>query len=239
MANAYYAAIKDFQEKLARYAAEVFRNCGGELPLRLGDYNLLAHKQNCLESSTAFGYIIEEFLVSKLEIYSQSHTGSDCVIRRADGSATASSYDCFSYFGGIKALVNVKADKGGNNAVAAINRLYDDYVVRSPEQTKCFLVLKVNYRTGVSESDGERKIFIGGLSSFFLEEIDYLRCHKETGKIPQDHRNWSPNAYNANSGRLKATDRIRSAYAVPPEDVSFEFTRGTIGGIFRINAAAK
>jgi hypothetical protein len=81
--------------------------------LKLEDYNLLKHSDNCLESSTAFGYILEEFLVYKLEIYSANHGGSDYAVKRTGGSAATSSYDCFSFLDecGIKALVNIKADK--------------------------------------------------------------------------------------------------------------------------------
>ncbi|MDR2430933.1 MAG: hypothetical protein LBD99_01570 [Candidatus Margulisbacteria bacterium] len=230
MTNSYYSRIKDFQAKITYYAKEIFKVYGNELQLCLEDYNLLAHKDNCLESSTAFGYLIEEFLVSKLEIFSLNHTDADYVIKRAKGSATASSYDCFSVIGGLKALVNIKADKRNNNAIAAINKLYADYVLS--EQIKCYLVLKVHYSIKISERDGKRKIFIDEVSSFFLEEIDFSGGHK------QDHRNWSAK-FNANSGRLQATDMFRQQNKVPEQNISYENTRAMLECIYNNNLSAR
>ena len=170
MNNRYYENLKDFQKKITFYANEIFKVYGNELLLRLEDYNLLENNNNCLETSTAFGYIIEEFLVSKLEIYSQTHKlPNDYRIKRGKGSTTTASYDCTAGIrNGITALVNIKADKKSNNAVAAINILYNDYVVNNPKQTKCYLVLKVHYKISSSEKDGQRKIFTDKVSSFFL-----------------------------------------------------------------------
>jgi hypothetical protein len=230
MTNPYYNKIKDFQAKITYYAKEIFKVYGNELQLCLEDYNLLAHENNCLESSTAFGYLLEEFLVSKLELFSQSHTGTDYVIKRADGSATASSYDCFSVIGGLKALVNIKADKQHNNAIAAINKLYADYVL--PEQIKCYLILKVHYSIKISGRDGKRKIFIDDVNSFFLEEIDFSGGHK------QDHRNWSAR-FNANSGRLQATDVFRQQNKVLEQNISYENTRTMLNHIYSNNLAER
>ncbi|MDR0983856.1 MAG: hypothetical protein LBL93_02450 [Ruminococcus sp.] len=223
--NIYYEMIKDFKHKIEKYATEIFKVYGNELQLRLEDYNLLTNDKNCLESSTAFGYIIEEFLVSKLEIYSQNHTENEYVIQRTDGSTTTSSYDCFSMLGDIKVLVNIKADRKNNNAIAAINRLYNDYVLEDPKKIKAYLVFKVHYHIGVSERDFKRKIFIDNISSFFLEEIDFSEGHQ------QDKRSWSE-VYNPNSGRLQATAAFRLEHKVAVENISYENTRIMINKIF-------
>jgi len=228
MSNNYYLAIKDFQSKITTYTKEIFKVYGNELQLRLEDYNLLANDKNCLESSTAFGYIIEEFLVSKLEIYSKDHIGTDYVIRRTDGSTTTSSYDCSSNTNKIKVLVNIKADKQGNNAIAAINRLYNDYVLRNPEQIKAYLILKVHYRIDISQRDDKRKIFIDDISSFYLEEIDFSYGHK------QDNRNWSK-VYNANAGRLQAPPAFREKHMLNEQEISYENTKEMIEKIFKDN----
>jgi hypothetical protein len=238
MNNKYYASIKDFQAKITRYATEILKVYGNELQLKLEDYNLLAHDKNCLESSTAFGYIIEEFLVSKLGIYSANHTVPEYVIQRPDGSTTTSSYDCYSMVTGIKVLVNIKADKQTtdkqttdkqtNNAIAAIKKLHSDYVKQTPKQVKAYLVFKVHYHIAISERDKKRKIFIDKTSSFFLEEIDFSRGHH------QDRRSWSAK-YNANSGRLQATPAFRCNNKVEEQNISYEYTKMMLQDMFTNN----
>jgi len=230
MSNAYYDSLKDFQQKIEYYVNEIFKVYGNELQLRLEDYNLLTSENNCLESSTAFGYIIEEFLVSKLEIYTQKHNlPTDYKIGRGSGSTTTASYDCSAEIqGGILAFVNIKADKKNNNAVSAINILYNDYVVHNPETPKCFLVLKIHYEISSSPKDHQRKIFVNEISSFFLEEVDNSKEHK------QDSRNWSA-TFNANSGRLQASSAFRKSHKVDYDNVSYENTRNTIQAIYDRN----
>jgi len=228
MANNYYTAIKDFQQKVEEHTRQIFACSDNELLLSLGNYNLLAHDNNCLVSSTAFGYIIEEFLVSKLEIYTKNLQDARYIIKRTDGSTTTSSYDCYSMFDGIKALVNIKAEKNSNDAIAAINKLHKDYVVQNAGQVKAYLVLKVHYSVGISKRDGERKIFVDDISSFYLEEIDFSGGHK------QDKRSWSA-AYNANSGRLQASPHFRQINKAPVQDISYENTREMLKNIFLAN----
>lgn len=215
----YYAHIKDFEDKILQYTREIFKVYGNELELKLEDHNLLENEKGCLESSTAFGYLLEEFLVSKLERYTKDHLKpKDYKISRADGSTTNASYDCLSIIQDeIMALVNVKVSKRANYAISAINILYNDYVVTNPKIQKCFMILKVHYSIRESEQDGLRKIFIDNVTSFFLEEVDFMKEHK------QDHRSWSQN-YNANSGRLQASDAFRKTHKVDIKDISYENT---------------
>ena len=78
--NNYCEKIKFVKTKIVSYLNEIFKVYGNELLLRLEDYNLLQNKDNCIESSTATGFIMEEFIVSKLETYSQSHNNIDFLI---------------------------------------------------------------------------------------------------------------------------------------------------------------
>lgn len=221
MKNEYYGKIKMFQDEIILYSKEIFAVYGNELLLRLEEYNLLENDNNCLESSTAFGYIIEEFLVSKLEIYSKIKKYK---IKRPVGSTTVSSYDCFSEFNQIKALINIKADKQNNNAIAAINKLYFDYTT-NPKQEKCYLILKIHYKIDISDKDKQRKIFIKKVDSFFIEEIDFSQGYK------QDNRNWSK-VYNANSGRLQATTKFRIDNKVDSSKVSYKKTKEMLENIY-------
>jgi hypothetical protein len=230
MNNQYYESLKDFQNELTDYVNQIFRVYGNELLLLLTDYNLLASEDNCLESSTAFGYIIEEFLVSKLEIYTHTKGVGKYQIERGRGSTTNSSYDCLSDISnGILALINVKAEKKSNNAIAAIKLLHKDYVVNKPEQIKCYLVLKVHYEIDISKSDNQRKIFIKDVYSFYLEEVDYSKEHK------QDKRSWGGDENPLNNGRLQASSGFRRNHLVPENKVSYENTRKMVQAIYDRN----
>lgn len=67
----YYRNLKVLQSKVENYAKQIFKAYGNELVLKLEDYNLLEDENNCIESSTAIGFIIEEFLTSKISIYTK------------------------------------------------------------------------------------------------------------------------------------------------------------------------
>ncbi len=225
--NEYYEELKKFQNKIEFYAKEIFKVYGNELQLKLEDYNLLSNEKNCIESSTSTGFIIEEFIVSKLETYTKSHKLPDeYQILRTEGSTTNSSYDCYSKINlNIKALINVKICKGANNAIASINALYQDYVVKDPKQTKCFMILKIHYQFAKSKKDNQRKIFIKKVESYFLEEVDFSYGHK------QDHRNWSQK-FNPSSGRLQVSnkDRENLLIAEPSYNKTFEFINSMVKG---------
>lgn len=127
---------------------------------------------------------MEEFLVSKLETFTQNHVAPDYKICRdvSVHSTTNASYDCFSWLEPSRfAMINLKMNKTGsaNNAVAAIHRLYEDFVVKSPETPKCFLVLKIFYDFALSTRDRQRKIFVTNASAYFLDEINLRENHRQ------------------------------------------------------------
>ena len=218
-------SIDDFKTKIVEYTEQIFKYSSNELILRLEQLNLLNNEDNCLESSTAFGFIIEEFLVSKLDEYTMRHDGDkDYRVRRTGQSVSETSYDCISAIhDGIRALVNVKVCKvgGANNAVAAIQQLYRDYVETDPDMEKCFLVLKVHYgfcHSARNGTQGERAISIEKVDAFFLDGVDLTKEHL------QDHRSWSGKAKNANAGRLQVSDAFLSSHIVPASKVSYANT---------------
>lgn len=230
--NRYYEKLKFVGIKISQYLSEIFKVYGYELLLRLEEYNLLTNPNNCIETSTATGFVMEEFIVSKLEIYTRSHNGTDEIkIQRMNGRSTInSSYDCFAEYDGIFVMVNIKVQKDGtsNNAVAAINMLHNDYVVTNPEQEKAYLVLKTHYKFDRSTRDNQRKIIIKNLSGYYLEELDFSGGHH------QDHRNWSAN-YNASSGRLIISDSWKKTHLLNENDISYLRTKEFIDGIYRIS----
>lgn len=230
----YYARLTDFKTKILSYVETIFKCYGRELLLRLEDYNLLEHPNNCLQSSTAIGYVMEEFLVSKLETFTQNHVAPDYKICRDASvhSTTNASYDCFSWLEpSLFAMINLKMNKTGsaNNAVAAIHRLYEDFVVKSPETPKCFLVLKIFYDFALSTRDRQRKIFVTNVSAYFLDEINLRENHR------QDKRNWSAEL-NLNSGRLQISEKTLRENRLAPEEISYQNTCETLRAIVERNA---
>lgn len=232
MPNQFYDEIRRAQGRIESYVRQIFAEYENELSLRLGNLNLLQNEHNCLESSTAIGFILEEFLVSRLEASTLNNEGpEDFRIRRsADAATTSLSYDCSSWIGDIRMLINVKVNKRGssNDAVAAIGQLYKDFVRTDPTVGKCFLVLKVNYDFGCA-SDGERKIFINDVMTYFLDEVDLSREHK------QDHRNWSEE-FQADSGRLLVSNAFRCSHRVPSDQISYANTVAMLEAVKQRNS---
>lgn len=228
----YYEKLDYIKNEIINYTNEIFKVYGNELLLKLEDYNLLSNKNNCIQSSTAPGFIIEEFIVSKLIMYTQSHNEDKMIIKRTNKSTVDSSYDCYSDFMGIRVLINIKSEKTSNNAISAINKLYNDYVICDTNIEKAFLILKINYSFKQSHRDFQNKIFIENTTAFFIEEIDFSNGHK------QDHRNWSENL-NLNSGRLQVSKAYFENNKTKKENISYENTKEQLKNIFINNSKIK
>lgn len=71
----YPQKLRYVQNKVQEYIATILKVYGNELFLLLEDYNLLQNPRNCIESSTAPGFILEEFILSKLELFTREHDG--------------------------------------------------------------------------------------------------------------------------------------------------------------------
>lgn len=232
MINNYYDSIKYVQKKLNEYTTQIYKVYGNELLLRLEEYNLLENENNCIESSTAIGFIMEEFITSKLSTYTNKHDGiNEIKLHKLNNTSTqTSSYDCYVEFNNIHIMINIKSQKKGsnNNAISAINKLYNDYVLTNPNQEKAFLILKTNYHFDKSSKDLQRKIMIEKVESFYLEEIDFSTGHK------QDNRNRSEN-FNPNSGRLQVPNSFRTFHTLIREYVSYYNTYNMIKSIYEYN----
>lgn len=239
--NEYYRTETDFQEKLRQYASNIFKTYGRELVLRLEEYNLLQNKHNCIESSTAIGFVLEEFLVSKLEMFTHCAEDSEYVINRFGGATASESFDCFSIKDGIKFMVNVKAEKAGsnaNNAIAAIEQLHRNYCKEEEELVKCFILFKVHYSIKDAYEDDEnrrakpRHIYIDDLSSYALESVDFSEEWR------QDNRKWSvkeDGKKTQNNGRLQVSNKFREDHPVSEDQISFRNTCNQIDIIWHKN----
>lgn len=237
--NSYYKKTIDFQKEIQKYAWNIFKTYGRELVLRLEEYNLLQNKHNCIESSTAIGFVLEEFLVSKLEMY--THCSEEkYVIDRFVGATASESFDCFAIKDGMKFMVNVKAEKNGkeNNGIAAIGQLHRNYCVENPEQEKSFILLKVLYSIQEAYEDSEsrrakpRCLYINGLESYCLEEVDFSKEHK------QDNRSWSAatdGKSNKNNGRLQISRAFRETHKVQEDIISYQNTFNMLEELVRKN----
>lgn len=230
--NKYYEIICEVKEKIKNYLDTIFQVSGDELLLELEHYNLLSNKNNCIETSTATGFLMEEYITSKLSIYTakfKDNVNEVRILKLSDDKPTIrSSYDCYAKYKGILFLINVKVEKNSakNNGVAGIGMLYDDYVVSNPTQEKSYLILKTHYSFNNSQIDGERKIKINETECYALEEIDFSEGHL------QDYRNWSEE-FNQNSGRLQITKKWLETYRLDESKISYETTRKFLKNIYR------
>lgn len=226
----YYEKIKFVKDKTVSYLKKIFRSYENELTLKLEDCDLLQNKNNCIESSTATGFIMEEFIVSKLEDYSRSFDNvNDIRIERIkDHGTTDTSYDCYAKYQDVFFMVNVKIDKGNNNAVSAINALHNDYVLTDEDKEKSFIVLKTKYTFDESKKATGRKIIIKGVSAYALEEIDFSEGHR------QDHRNWSQK-FKSSSGRLQVSKNFIAHHRLKEDEISYEKTKEFIEKIYNGN----
>lgn len=223
--NCYGDSISDFRKKILEYVENVLKYVQHRIFVTVGGIVIPSEIicQYC--DGLVVENLIREFLVSKLDEYTIRHDGKkDYRIRRTGHSVSETSYDCISdIHNGIRALVNVKVCKSGgaNNAVAAIQQLYKDYVETDPKVEKCFLVLKVHYgfcHSIRNASQGERAISIEKVEAFFLDDVDLSKEHL------QDHRSWSGKAKNPNAGRLQVSDAFLASHIVPAPNVSYENT---------------
>lgn len=231
MTNEYFVNISYVKKKLEEYLSTIFKVYGNELVLKLEDYNLLQSEHNCIESSTATGFIMEEFITSKLEIYTSNHNETNEIkVHKISNSTVNSSYDCYVEYKNIFFMINIKVEKSrsNNNGVSAINILHYDYVECNADKDKAYLVLKTNYCFNKSSKDGERKIFIDKIYGYFLEQIDFSKGYQ------QDNRNWSSN-FNGNSGRLQITQTILKNNQLKEKDISYERTKEFIHKIYLDN----
>ncbi|WP_235750747.1 UpaP162 family type II restriction enzyme [Mycoplasmopsis agalactiae] len=124
--------------------------------------------------------------------------------------------------------INLKADRNANNAIAAISRLYSDYVEYEGNEPLHYLTFKTNYDIGKSRICNQNKIIIKSTYSYFLEQVDFSKGWK------QDHRSWSPGT-KLNSGRLMVSENFLKENLIERSKMSYEQNREYIEQMFNKN----
>ncbi len=179
----YQNTAKNIIEQLNKDVKEIFESINNKLVLEFGKENLLELDDNCIEFSTTIGYCLEEFISKKLLSIKPDF------YKRDNRSTKKSSYDLYVKQNNIKILINLKANKKNNNAIAMLGQLYKDYISTNNDSEKLFLVFKTNYRID------DAAIIIKGVDTFFLEQCDF-------NVMTTDNRNWSKDNNNL-SGRIQ------------------------------------
>lgn len=213
--NTYYNTIQEFKELFVDYLDNIFSVYDRELKMYLEEYNILSRKNNNIESSTAIGYVLEEFVVAKLSAFTNKKKNTKLLVVPAESPHL--SYDCFCLFKDVKFIINIKAEKDANNGVAAINKLYNDYC--KDDICKSFAVCKIVY--DFADENKDRKIEIKDYSCYSIEEVDFSQGHM------QDNRSWSTKQ-NLNSGRLVISKAFLEDHKMPENSVSWQTTKNQI-----------
>ncbi|MCU0444759.1 MAG: hypothetical protein MUE85_07555 [Microscillaceae bacterium] len=142
----------------------------------------LALEGSSINSSTAIGYIVEEFIIRQLPNF----------FKKEKISTNNSAYD-FKYDddGLLDLVVNLKAEKKGSNnkGICAGNILKAFYTANN--KPKLYLIAKSKYEI----DEGNSLLNIIGNNSIFLESFIM-------GNVNADKRNWSAD-FNPLSGRLQ------------------------------------
>lgn len=184
-----YQKIAELFEKVViEDISQIWKKHKEKINMRLNDVPVCL-EGSAVNSSTAFGFLIEEFLVQQLprdEYYTSK------------GSTTTSAYDFkLKEDEKIELLVNLKVEKDGssNNGVCAGNILKNYYDRNN--KPKLYLILKSKYK--IDEKNSE--VLFKGIVSLYLESF----LTKE-GMLKSDSRNWS-NVFNALSGRIQIPNK--------------------------------
>nr|VZR98513.1 hypothetical protein MF5295_00810 [Mycoplasma feriruminatoris] len=226
MNNYYKIAIK-LQKLLSEVIQEIFSYKNNELEIKVEDLNILQRENNSVSSSSAIGFLVEEYLIINLLNYFNSSKNDKQIIMNINKVTNKNSYDFSIKYKEHLFYVNLKSNKTNNRTIAAIQKLYDDYVSYTEQTPLHFLVFKINYHIGLSTDNQNIKIIIDNTQSYFLEEINFDQWH-------QDKRSWSENL-NLNSGRLIVSDRFLKDNLLEIDQISYEKTKDQLAKIYKLN----
>ncbi|UKS54438.1 UpaP162 family type II restriction enzyme [Mycoplasma feriruminatoris] len=226
MNNYYKIAIK-LQKLLSEVIQEIFSYKNNELEIKVEDLNILQREINSVSSSSAIGFLVEEYLIINLLNYFNSSKNDKQIIMNINKVTNKNSYDFSIKYKEHLFYVNLKSNKTNNRTIAAIQKLYDDYVSYTEQTPLHFLVFKINYHIGLSTDNQNIKIIIDNTQSYFLEEINFDQWH-------QDKRSWSEKL-NLNSGRLIVSDKFLKDNLLEIDQISYEKTKDQLAKIYKLN----
>lgn len=101
-----------------------------------------------------------------------------------------------------------------------------------PNQAKHYMILKLHYSIQIGTKK-ENVIKVNDISAYFIEEINFALGHN------QDHRSWSENNFNGNSGRLQITKEILLNNKLLDKEISYLKTKKFIDDIYNKNKNSK
>ncbi len=199
--NKYQLTAQKAKITIEQDVNNIFQKHNNKLELKFGNYNLLTNENNCISSSTAIGYCMEEFICNYLcYTYPTKY-------KRITGSTQNSSYDLTITLNDIKILVNFKVVKKLNNAISALKKFKADYI-DIDNQEKLFLIFKTNYQIK------DKYILIQNINSFYFEQI-YIK------HLTTDNRSWSKKNDNL-SGRMQYNEKTHGLKNI--SEISYQDT---------------
>ena len=180
----YQEIAKLFQKLVIKDIQDIWIKHKKKIDMRLNKIPICL-EGSAVNSSTAFGFIIEEFLVQQLSTKEYD---------KPKESTIASLYDFkFKMDDKIELLVNLKVERsGGSNSGVCAGNILKNYYSKD-NKPKLYLVVKSEYDI----DDKKSEVVFKNLSSVYLESF----LTKE-GMLKSDSRNWS-NTFNILSGRLQ------------------------------------
>lgn len=169
--NQYYQKIKEFENAIVEMAENIFRTYGKELVLRSEEYNLLQRLDDSIGLSTAIGLYVENFIISKLVIFTHCQPTFKYVIERADKAANTDSCDCFCECEGSSFLVKVKSSKGtgSKHTATAAEDTGSYHIETGTKVVKSLIVLEVTYSVCEKIKEKPMHIAIENISACCLE----------------------------------------------------------------------
>ena len=204
----YQEIAKLFQRLVIKDIQDIWIKHKKKIDMRLNKIPICL-EGSAVNSSTAFGFIIEEFLVQQLSTKEYD---------KPKESTIASLYDFkFKMDDKIELLVNLKVERaGGSNSGICAGNILKNYYSKD-NKPKLYLIVK----SGYDINDKKSEVIFNGLSSIYLESF-----LTRDGMLKSDSRNWS-NTFNILSGRLQlpSKDKLKGVGIIdipnPQEILSF------------------
>jgi len=186
----YQEIAKLFQRLVIKDIQDIWVKHKKKIDMRLNKIPICL-EGSAVNSSTAFGFIIEEFLVQQLSTKEYD---------KPKESTIASLYDFkFKMDDKIELLVNLKVERaGGSNSGICAGNILKNYYSKD-DKPKLYLIVKSGYDINNKKSE----VIFNGLSSVYLESFLIKK-----NMLKSDSRNWS-NTFNILSGRLQLPSKYK------------------------------